>query len=359
MNAKARQGPLFDDFEIGQTFDHAGARTLTEGDNALYLALTGDRAALFSNAPLARRLGYRRELIHDLLVFHVVFGRSVPDVSVNATANLGYADVRFMRPAHPGDTLTAISRVMGKKANRDGASGIVYVRTQGFNQNGDEVVRFFRWVMIPRAGKSAKPGERVIPNLPAEATIEPAAFPADANVVAAFTQATGGRFFLEDYEPGERIEHPGGVTIEDAEHQMAARLYQNTARVHMDAHWRGRDEGGRRVVYGGHVISVARALAFNGLENAARTLAWNGATHANPAHGGDTIYAFSEALGTQSLPGRKHWGALRLRTIALKNHDPSEEPIAIKVQTDKTKPARYHPAVVLDMDYVVLMPKRG
>src|SRR5258705_5924033 len=125
------------------------------GDIALYRALTGERPPLSSSTELARSLGFLREVVPDLLVFHVVFGKTVPDVSHNATANLGYADVRFTRPVYPGDTLVAESEVIGLREVSSGEAGVVYVRTRGTNQKGQDVLSFVRWVMIPRRDRSA------------------------------------------------------------------------------------------------------------------------------------------------------------------------------------------------------------
>src|SRR4051794_15671089 len=98
MSTKASRGNFFEDFKPGQVMHHPIPRTLTDGDVALYIALTGDRRPIHCAATFARSLGLPRESVHDLLVFHMIFGKSVDDVSINAVANLGYADVRFLRP---------------------------------------------------------------------------------------------------------------------------------------------------------------------------------------------------------------------------------------------------------------------
>src|ERR1700722_12120986 len=86
----------------------------------------------------------------------------------------------------------------------------------------------------------------------------------------------GSPYRWGDYEPGERIDHADGMTVEEAEHQLATRLYQNTARVHFNQFTEGQGRFGRRLIYGGHVISLARALSFNGLANAFHVAAING-----------------------------------------------------------------------------------
>ncbi len=141
---------FFEDFSIGQRFAHATPRTLTAGDASLYIALTGARQPLPCSLPLARAMGYPAAPLDDLLVFHVAFGKTVPDISYNAVANLGYADLRFLAPVYAGDTLSCESEVIGLRANSNGKSGIVYVRSRALNQEGHEVLSWARWVMVAR-----------------------------------------------------------------------------------------------------------------------------------------------------------------------------------------------------------------
>ena len=137
---KTSPGRFFEDFEVGAHLRHATPRTVTTGDVALYAAITGGRFAVQSAAPFARALGYPQSPVDDLLVFHIVFGKTVPDVSINAVANLGYAQCRFLAPVYPGDTLRAESEVLGLKANSNGRDGVVWVRTRGFNQRDERVL---------------------------------------------------------------------------------------------------------------------------------------------------------------------------------------------------------------------------
>ena len=133
-------------------------RTNTEGDQSLYIGLTGDRYPLHSSAEFARSLGYQRETINDLLTFHMVFGKTVNDVSLNAVANLGYAAVRFLEPVYPGDTVRTVSEVIGKKENKSGENGVVWVHSVGTNQRGAKVLDFYRWVMVNKRDPSTKTG---------------------------------------------------------------------------------------------------------------------------------------------------------------------------------------------------------
>jgi len=136
--AKTNPGNFFEDFEVGAQLVHAVPRTITEGEAALYIGLTGSRYPLHCSAEFARSLGYPRETINDLLVFHIVFGKTVNDVSLNAVANLGYAGLRFLVPVYAGDTMRSISEVLGKKENSNGKTGVVWVKTVGTNQRGDD-----------------------------------------------------------------------------------------------------------------------------------------------------------------------------------------------------------------------------
>jgi len=96
--SKTNQGNYFEDFQIGQEIRHATPRTITSGDVALYTGLYGPRFAVQSSDEFAQSIGYKAAPVDDLLAFHMVFGKTVPDVSLNAVANLGYAGGVFGVP---------------------------------------------------------------------------------------------------------------------------------------------------------------------------------------------------------------------------------------------------------------------
>ena len=145
--------------------EHATPRTLTAGDAALYIGLYGPRFAVQSSDAFAQAIGYPRAPLDDLLVFHTVFGKTVPDISLNAIANLGYAECRFLRAVYPGDTLSATSEVIGLRENSNRASGVVYVRTTGRNRNGETVLEYVRWVMVRKRDTEAPAPAPVVPKL--------------------------------------------------------------------------------------------------------------------------------------------------------------------------------------------------
>jgi 2-methylfumaryl-CoA hydratase len=349
---KQIQGNYFEDFAVGQELRHATPRTVTDGDRALYLALTGQRFALTSSDEAARALGFPAAPLDDWLAFHVVFGKTVPDISLNAVANLGYAQGVFRRPVYPGDTIATRSEVIGLKQNSNGQTGTVYVRSVGRNQHGAAVLDYVRWVMVRKRDRDSAAPPAQVPELPAAVPADQLELPEGVDFSRFDTAMTGQPHLFEDYRVGERIDHVDGMTVEEAEHQMATRLYQNTARVHFNQHVEGQGRFGRRIVYGGHVISLARALSFNGLGNALKIAAINGGRHTNPCFAGDTVYAWSEVLDAMELPGRRDVGALRLRTVATKDRPCADFPL----DGADGKP---EPAVLLDLDYTVLMPRRA
>lgn len=337
---KSARGSYFEDFHIGQVISHATPLTLSDGDVSLYRALTGSRHALFSSVEFAKANGFERLPIDPLLAFHVVFGKTVPDISLNAVANLGYADGRFLRAVYPGDTLRAESEVIGLKQNSSGKTGVVYVRTRGLNQRGETVLSYVRWVMVNKGNVDAPAPDTVIPELPPR--VDPQSLTKERAYAEWDTTLAGSPHTFGAYEVGERINHVDGMTVEEAEHQIATRLYQNTAKVHFDAHGQKETRFGRRLIYGGVVISIARALSFNGLANAAEILAINAGTHAGPFFAGETVYAWSEVLEKAELS--ETVGALRLRLVAVKDQNPGD--FALKGEDGK-----YLPGVCLDFDY--------
>ncbi|GHE54987.1 hypothetical protein GCM10019059_12900 [Camelimonas fluminis] len=345
---KTDPGRFFEHFRIGEVIRHATPRTITTGDVALYTALYGPRFAVQSSDEFARGVGYARSPVDDLLVFHVVFGKTVPDISLNAVANLGYAEGRFLRPVYPGDTISTVSEVIGLKENSNRKTGVVYVRSTGFNQNGDPVLEYVRWVMVRKADEAAAPTGEHVPQLgKAVAATDLGGAVPSLNVGAWSNELAGSRYRFDDYQVGERIDHVDGMTVEEAEQQIATRLYQNTAKVHFDGHAAKDTRFGKRLIYGGVVISLARALSFNGLGNAFHVAAINGGRHVAPLFSGDTVYAWTEVLDKAEVPGRADVGALRLRTIATKNQPCAAHPYKVGDDTD--------PSVILDFDYWVLV----
>ena len=197
----------------------------------------------------------------------------------------------------------------------------------------------------------AKPApEAVVPNCPRRGAARPAAAPASTRRDYDFVLA-GSPFGFEDYEIGEKIDHVDGLTVEEAEHQLATRLYQNTAKVHFNQYASAQTPRGKRLIYGGVVISLARSLAFNGLANAAEILADQRrpatSTRCSP---GDTVYAWSEVLDKADLGD----GDRRAAPAPGRDQEPALRGLS------RTRTRREHlPDVILDFDYWAAIPNRG
>ncbi len=343
---KTNPGIFFEDFKLGDTLIHATPRTVTEGDRALYGALYPTRFAIPSSDEFARACGLPRSPLEDLAAFHVVFGKTVPDISLNAVANLGYADGRFLKPVYPGDTISTTSEVIGLKQNSNGKTGVVWVRSTGRNQHGEAVISYARWVMVRKFSPTAPAPETVTPELPPSVPADELTIPDGLSFANYDFSLAGAPHLWGDYQAGEKIDHVDGVTIEEAEHMMATRLWQNTAKVHFDATLR---EDGKRLIYGGHVISLARALSFNGLANAQPVVAVNAGAHVAPCFAGDTIRAWSEVL-EMAETADPTIGAIRLRLVAVKNRGAGDFPL-------RDEDGRYEEGVILDFDYWALAPR--
>ncbi len=350
--SKIFSGNFFEDFYLGQKISHGIPRTITSGDASLYTALTGSRFVLNCAEPVAKACGFEQMPLDNLLVFHIAFGKTVPDISLNAVANLGYAECQFLRPLFAGDTLFVSSEVIGLKPNSNGKTGIVYVHSQANNQQGDLIVSWKRWVMVhrrapethiaaipPELNSFIAPGNQLIPTGIDLSKFDPS--------------YSGQKHCWQDYQVGEEIDHIDGLTINDSDHTMATHLYQNNAKVHFNAHQMQTTANQKRLVYGGHIISLCRSLTHNGLGNGLWLAAIHGGTHANPSFAGDTIYAKSQIVDKGAFDSRPDVGWLRLKTWGIKNCQPRELESVKDAATGK-----FNPQVVLELDYSVLMAKR-
>jgi 2-methylfumaryl-CoA hydratase len=289
--------------------------------------------------------------VDDLLAFHIAFGKTVPDVSLNAVANLGYADCRFLAPVYVGDTISAESEVIGVKPNSNGKTGVVYVRSRAFAVGADghtrKVLTWARWVMVNKRAATAPVAAPVVPNLPAKVETELLDVLPGLTALPMTSDITGSAKKLGDFIDGEVINHPQGMTIDESDHTLATKLYQNTARIHFDGFAAQSNRFGKRLMYGGHVISVCRALSYEGLENAFAIAAINAGTHAQPTFAGDTLYCRSVVLERMALPGRDDVGAMRLRMLGIKNTKLADVPYMAVAGEDER--------IVLDLDYTVLV----
>ena len=351
-SSKYKIGNFFENFKLGQKIIHATPRTITYGDCALYTALYGSRYALHCSDEFAKKLSLEKSPIDDFLLFNIAFGKTVPDISLNAIANLGYAECKFLKPAYPGDTISSTSEVIGIKENSSGENGVVYVHSVGTNQHDEPVIDYKRWVMVRKKNRNLNKAEPSIPELNKELTSEEVVEIAkkyDFDCAGYDYKASGSDLCYEDYSINEKINHIDGMTVEEAEHMMATKLYQNNAKVHFNHFVEKGGRFGKRIVYGGHVISLTRALSFNGLSNAFKIIAINGGTHASPCFAGTTVFAWSLILDKVEVS--ESLGAIRIRTNGIGDAQ------AYQFQhQDSSK--RFDPSVLLSLDYWALIPRK-
>ena len=137
---KTNPGNFFEDFSVGQELIHSTPRTITPGDVSLFIGLLGSRFVLHSSNEFAKKIGYKSSPVDDILTFNMVFGKTVPDISLNSPANLGYASCKFGVPVYVGDTIKTISKVLGVKENSNKKTGIVWVNSIGKNQKNEVVL---------------------------------------------------------------------------------------------------------------------------------------------------------------------------------------------------------------------------
>jgi itaconyl-CoA hydratase len=148
------RGRFLEDFEVGDVYEHPLGRTVTQTDNAWFTLLTQNTAALHFDQHYASQTEFGRPLVNSAFTIALVTGQSVSDVSQNVVANLGWDEVRLPHPLFEGDTVYSSSEVIETRESRSRPNtGIVTVRTTGFNQEGTPVITFRRSVMVYRRGQ--------------------------------------------------------------------------------------------------------------------------------------------------------------------------------------------------------------
>jgi itaconyl-CoA hydratase len=146
-------GRFFEDFSVGDVYEHALGRTVTQTDNAWFTLLTQNTAPLHFDQHYAAQTEFGRPLINSTLTIALVTGQSVSDVSQNVMANLGWDEVRLPNPLFEGDTVYSASEVLNVRPSASRPNvGIVEVRTTGYNQDATPVITFRRSVMVYRRG---------------------------------------------------------------------------------------------------------------------------------------------------------------------------------------------------------------
>jgi malyl-CoA/(S)-citramalyl-CoA lyase len=354
---KASTGNYFEDFKLHQSIRHATAVTMTDAHVAQFQAFYGPRFAAQVSDEFAKSVGYSAAPLSNMLVFHTVLGKSVPDISLNAVANLGYAEVQWLNDVKRGDTLFTSSQVIGLRENSNGKSGIVYVHTTAKNQHGEMVLSYKRWVMIHKKDTARSTPEPCVPDLPPMVDASKLSISRHLQIPAGSydPSLSGAPYVWEDYDVGEMLVHSASVQM-TSDHMNATRLLgHNTAAVHFDG---TKTRTGERLIYGGHVMQHVLSMSYDGLQNVIDVVAINAGSHTAPMGEGDGLRAYSQILEKAVLPGRDDVALLRIRAVGIKTTEGAASDTAPYKIPDPSKPDReiYDPDVVLDLDYWAVVP---
>jgi 2-methylfumaryl-CoA hydratase len=314
-------GRCLEDFEPGAVYAHPWDVTVDQGLIAFFQASFQDASPVYASRAYARALGFEDRPLHPFLLLNLALSFSVHDVSEQAIAHLAYIDVRFPEACHPGDTLTATSRVLGVKPSSKGDRGVVEVRTALANERGAIVCRFDRRALV-RAGKVA--GR---PATPWPAATQPE-LADDARLpkvlrddVRPPQRSAGFAGFYEDYSVGDVLVHGVGKTVGDSEHMQLTQLFRNSHPVHFDeVYCKENSFAKTRVVYGGLVLSWVLSLTSrDATGNAIWDVGLDEGAHPNGVVAGDTLYATSKVLAKEDHGPNA--GVITYRIVGTKNRN--------------------------------------
>jgi itaconyl-CoA hydratase len=150
-------GRCYEDFEVGDVYEHRPGRTITETDNTWFTLLTMNTHPLHFDSAYAQKTEFKRVLVNSCLTLSIVVGMSVSDVSQKAIGNLGWNDIKLTAPVFVGDTLYAESEVLSKRESASRPTqGIVTVRTAGKKADGTQFISFERSVLVPKRGHAVE-----------------------------------------------------------------------------------------------------------------------------------------------------------------------------------------------------------
>src|SRR5687767_12207385 len=158
------RGRFYEDFEVGDVYEHPLGRTITETDNVWFSLLTQNTAPLHFDKHYSEQTEFGKPLVYSPFTLAVVTGQSVTDISQNTFANLGWDEVRLPAPVYEGDTIYSRSEVLDKRESKSRPNvGIVKVRTTGFKEDGTVVIEFLRTFMVYKRGQVPESARMRIP----------------------------------------------------------------------------------------------------------------------------------------------------------------------------------------------------
>jgi 2-methylfumaryl-CoA hydratase len=333
-----KYGRLLDDFQLGDVYHHPWEVTIDDGMLAMFAASFLDLNPLYSSRRFARDFGFKDRVVHPLVMLNLALSFTVHDVSEQAIAHLAYIDLQFPNAAYSGDTLSVYSEILGVRVSESKPDrGVVHLRTTGVNQDGVVVVTFERKALIPTGkleGRAHPDGIR-----DTEETEESVGDPSSARGtnklrLKSVPHELAGeiknprwsgrpRGSFEDFEADDVILHSIGHTVGESEHMQLTILTRNSHPLHFDeVYCRERSFTKTRVVEGGLVFAWAASLASRDTTaNALWEIGYDKGSHPNPLLGGDTIYAASRVIETQSRD--EQTGVIRFKLIGVKNERPA------------------------------------
>lgn len=399
-------GNFLEDFTPEDVLYHANPTTIDPGMLQAYKMLAFQPFAYYNDATFASDVFNMAQMpVDPAIVFHTVFGHSVPDVSFNAVANVGYGRGMYGKPVHVSDTIRSQSTVLGVTQHpKQQGVGTVYVRTEGFNQDDELVLGYNRWVQVRKRDENSIIDEGFAPS-------EDIAKPANLSVYELNTDmlpeieprgflasSTGSPWAFEDFEPGTIVSAPQRHEMNAADSMQFTRLWNNSAMVHY---------ADGKIIYGGFPISLSRNFtAAAGLANAGWSLGINSGAHENPIgpekfatlqeaeellrqiearetlpekptdeqvakainqnqedleailrqmpQRGQTLTFQAVVRDAKSIEGRDDWGALRIAYQAAKNYKRGEP-----FPTERSKAFKHDDkGRILDFDVWVAIPTR-
>jgi 2-methylfumaryl-CoA hydratase len=295
-------------------FRHKGGKTVTEGLFTLFTDFSFTTNPFSKNARYARAYGFDGLLVPPGLVMAVVFSQSVEDVSENARANLEYIDMRFGAPVYVGDTLEAETKVLNVRASKSNPRlGVVHVQTTGRNQRGQVVLTFQRKVQVWKRDPGAALDESEAEPDRIESTLQLPAYDPKADY-RALAHLTNADSYLEDFTPGDVLEHSRGRVV-TTDHVMLTGILDNTSQVHCNQWMVDQDPerfvGGKLIVFGGIPFQLCLGISSADLgDNALGDVRYATGKHTAPIFAGDTVFASSEITSVGDFPGRPDLGIL-------------------------------------------------
>jgi len=321
-------GNFLEDFVPGKVFVHPRGVTVSRGAMLAYATTFMEANPLYLNEAFAKSQGYASLPAAPHMVMNLALSLGVQNDSEKAIANLGYYNVRFLRPVYAGMSLFGRTRVIARRDRGVGKPGIVTVETLAADETGVVVVQYRRKIFVPRRGDEA---------IDADGRVEDATdFPYEAEPVLHIPVPDPQEFgpagvttpgtLLDTFEPGRIIVHPNGRTITDEHVQWTYRV-MNTHPLHYDRLYSTSRQGpmsGEPIVYGGLIFGWLLGLASRDVtENAIWEMGYHDGYHTQPTFAGETIGALTRVLSVTPVDttgdGAHDAGLVRMQLIGVKN----------------------------------------